>query len=138
MRTIGLCVLLLVLARAHAYEERLRGTLEKTAKPGACAQLTDALNETYYVLKTTESENLCAPLYGQKVLLTGIVEKRVGDADYFLNLKAAEAYRPESDQEKPPARPNPGNTAPLPPPPTPPADPGEAKKTATPEQAKTE
>jgi hypothetical protein len=80
---------------SRAAEEHIRGVLEKTVKAGACAQATDALNDTYYVVKTAESEKMCNELMGKRVVLTGVVEQRAGDPAYYLNLKAAEPYQPK-------------------------------------------
>ncbi|MBE7464520.1 MAG: hypothetical protein HS116_13660 [Planctomycetes bacterium] len=115
-----------------AVEERMLGTLEKTAKPGACAQITDALSEIYYIIKTPESERACRELMGHKVALVGVVEKRAGDDDYYFSLKSVEAYRLENEREPPPtARPGQG-TLPLPPPSPDPAPPPAEAKTANP------
>ena len=118
-------LLLLVLAgwRTHAVEERIRGVLEKTANPNASAQITDALNDVYFVIKTVESEKACAPLIGQRVVLTGTVEERADDRQLYLTLKHAEAYQPKQP-EKPDDAPK--STPLQPPAPTPP--PGDAKK----------
>ena len=96
---------------SHAAEEKIRGVLEKTVKPGACAQITDALSDVYYIAKTDESEKAVAAFVGktQKVVITGTVESKEGDAALFFNLKSAEAYTPKM----PPAAPAPA-TLPLP------------------------
>ena len=91
-------------AVTHAVEEHLRGTLEHTAKVGACAQMTDALKETYYVLNTPEAQKACADLFGKKALLTGVVEQRVGDQDYYIKLIKLEPWEPTA----------PGGTLPRP------------------------
>lgn len=94
-----LCLVLLAGAIAsHATEETIRGTLETTAKPGATAQITDALKEIYYVVKTPEAEKACAGMIGRKVVLVGIVEQRTGDADYFFKLRSVEALHPKGEQ----------------------------------------
>jgi hypothetical protein len=82
-------------AAAPAADETIRGVLEKTAKPGACAQITDALSEVYYVARTAEAEQLIAPFVGKniKVAITGTVETR--DEIYFFNLKSIEKYAKE-------------------------------------------
>jgi len=92
---------------AGAAEEKIRGLLEKTIRPGACAQITDVLNDVYYVVKTDEAENAVAPFIGkgQKVVITGTVENREGDPGLYFDLKSAEAYVPKSvstDQKKSP------------------------------------
>jgi hypothetical protein len=99
---------------SRAADEHIRGVLEKTVKAGACVQVTDALNETYYVVKTAESEKLCNELLGKRVVLTGVVEERAGDPAYYLNLKAAEPYQPKLPPKPAEAA---GTSAPLPPPP---------------------
>ncbi len=86
-------------ARAEGVEERIRGVLEKTARPNACAQITDALNDIYYVVKTVASEKSCAPLIGRRVVLSGTVEERGEARVYFLTLKRAEAYRPKQSKQ---------------------------------------
>ncbi len=90
---------------ALSAEEKIRGVLEKTAKPGACAQITDALSDIYYINKTDEAEKAVANFVGktQKVVITGTVEVKEGDASLFFNLKSAEAYSPKM----PPAPPAP-------------------------------
>jgi hypothetical protein len=118
---------------AQGTEERIRGVLEKTANPNASAQITDALNDVYYVVKTIESEKACNSLIGQRVVLTGTVEERADDRLLYLTLKQAEVYQPKQP-EKPADTPI---STPLPPPtatppaptpaPVPPA--GETKKT---------
>jgi hypothetical protein len=85
--------------------------LEKTAKPNACAQITDALNDVYYVVKTVASEKACAPLIGRRVVLTGTVEERGEARVYFLTLKRAEVYQPK----KPDQQTGTSSTVPLPP-----------------------
>jgi hypothetical protein len=85
--------------------------LEKTVKAGACAQVTDALNEIYYVVKTAESEKQCNELMGKRVVLTGTVEQRAGDPAYYLNVKASELYQPKLPAKPAEATPQ----APLPP-----------------------
>ena len=118
-RGVHLAALLLAclpgLAAARAADEHIRGVLEKTVKPGACAQITDALKEIYYVVKNDEAEKACAELMGKRVVLTGVVEQRQGDAAYFLSLRKAEPYQP-----KLPEAPQPGDSPsspslPLPP-----------------------
>ncbi|MCK6473663.1 MAG: hypothetical protein L6R28_18210 [Planctomycetes bacterium] len=83
---------------ARATEETIRGTLETTAKAGATAQITDAMKEIYYVVKTPEAEKACAGMIGRKVALVGIVEQRTGDADYFFKLRTVEELKPKGEQ----------------------------------------
>lgn len=99
-------------ARTEGVEERIRGVLEKTAKPNACAQITDALNDVYYVVKTVESEKACAPLIGRRVVLTGTVEERGEAQVYFLTLKRAELYQPKQPERSTDT----SSSVPLPPP----------------------
>ena len=56
--------------------EKIRGVLEKTVKPGACAQITDALSEIYYVVKSDEAEKAIEKYVGknEKVEISGTVE----------------------------------------------------------------
>jgi len=89
----------------HSAEEKIRGVLEKTAKPGACAQITDALSDIYYINKTDEAEKAVANFVGktQKVVITGTVESKEGDSSLFFNLKSAEAYTPKMPPAPPAA-----------------------------------
>lgn len=84
---------LLLAGAAHGVDEHIRGVLEKTARTDACAQITDALNEIYYVAKGDAAEKMCAELMGKRVVLTGTVEQHAGDTAYYLVLKKAEAYQ---------------------------------------------
>ncbi|MBI3830834.1 MAG: hypothetical protein HY291_15040 [Planctomycetes bacterium] len=84
---------LLLTGPAHGVDEHIRGVLEKTARTDACAQITDALNEIYYVAKGDAAEKMCADLLGKRVVLTGTVEQHAGDTAYYLVLKKAEAYQ---------------------------------------------
>lgn len=116
MRTICVAVagaLLLTARLTGAAEEHIRGVLEKTGKEGACAQITDALNDIYYVVRTPEAQKLCEPLMGQRVMLTGVVEQKQGDTSYFLNLKSASPYQPKLPPGKPETT---APSVPLPPP----------------------
>jgi hypothetical protein len=109
---MGLILALVCVAfSSRAAEEKIRGVLEKTAKPGACAQITDALSDVYYINKTDEAEKAVASFVGktQKVVITGTVETKEGDASLFFNLKSAEAYTPKM----PPAPPAPATAAPA-------------------------
>ena len=101
---------------AQAADEHIRGVLEKTVKPGACAQITDALNEIYYVIKTEEAEKACVELMGKRVVLTGGVEQRQGDPAYFLNLHKAERYQPKLPEAPQPGESPSAPSLPLPPP----------------------
>lgn len=73
----------------HASEEKIRGVLEKTAKGDACAQLTDALNEIYYVSKSDAAEKMIAEYVGKnvKVQLTGTIENKPNEPYGYINLK---------------------------------------------------
>lgn len=84
-------------------EETIRGVLEKTVKPGACAQIKDSLNEWYYVIKTEESERLIAAFVGKnrRVVIVGVTEQREGDPAYYFNLKSAEEYVPAPAKKAP-------------------------------------
>lgn len=84
---------LLLTGPAHGIDEHIRGVLEKTARTDACAQITDALNEVYFVAKGDAAEKMCASLMGKRVVLTGTVEQHPGDPAYYLVLKKAEAYQ---------------------------------------------
>ena len=98
-----------------AAEEHIRGVLEKTAKSGASAQITDALNETYFVTKTPEGDKWCQDLMGKRVVLTGTVEQQTGDTAYFLRLTKAELFQPKMPPAPAPAAPS-TESGPLPPP----------------------
>ena len=104
-RTVAI-VLLGFCVSAWAGEEKIRGLLEKTTVSGACAQITDALADVYYVVKSDEAEKAVAQYLGkdQKVVVSGTVETKEGNPAYFFNLKSVEPYAPK-----------------LPPPPPPPA-----------------
>jgi len=91
----ALCAVLFTVAHASAVEERIRGVLEKTAKPSALAQITDALKETYYVAKSDNAEKLCKDLMGKRVVIAGTVEQRPGEADFILIVTKAEEYIPQ-------------------------------------------
>lgn len=86
-----------------AADETIRGVLEKTVKPGACAQIKDALNEWYFIIKTEESEKLIAPFVGKnkRVVIVGTQEQREGDPAYYFNLKSAEEYVPPPPKKDP-------------------------------------
>jgi hypothetical protein len=95
MRFFAVAAALMALClTVKASEEKIRGVLEKTAKPGACAQITDALADVYYVSKTEEAEKAVAKYVGknERVVLSGTVEQKEGDPAFFLNLKAVEPY----------------------------------------------
>lgn len=124
MRMCLILALICATFTARSAEEKIRGVLEKTAKPGACAQITDALSDVYYINKTDEAEKAIANFVGktQKVVITGTVETKEGDASLYFNLKTAEAYTPKM----PPAPPAPAAATPVP----------EEKKDAKPEEKK--
>jgi len=131
--SIAACAILLATAHASAVEERIRGVLEKTAKPNAIAQITDALKETYYIAKSENAEKLCKDLMGKRVVVTGTVEQRPGDHDFILIVTKAEEYTPQLPTAPPEGggkKEAPAGTgdAPLPLP---------AEKSKTPEPAKT-
>ncbi|MCW8129049.1 MAG: hypothetical protein KIS92_01575 [Planctomycetota bacterium] len=142
-RLLALVMLAAILAgTAHGVEERIRGVLEKTARPDACAQIKDALNETYYISKSEPAEKMIAELMGKRVLITGIVEQHPGDPAYYFVLKKAEPYaaklpaapkttdgKTESPLPLPPLESKP-LPLPLPKEEKPAAAPDEAKKTA--------
>jgi len=123
MRGLFLILALLVPSAPGAFgvEEHVQGVLEKTVREGACAQLTDVLNDVYYVLKTPEAERALADLIGKKVVITGVVEQRGNDPAYYLSFRSATLYQPKS-ATKPPDT----GSGPLPPP-TPSAAPDEKK-----------
>ena len=77
-----------------AAEEKIRGVLEKTVKAGACAQITDALAETYYITKSDEAEKMVAEYVGKnlKVVITGTVDSKEGDPAFYFTLKSVEPY----------------------------------------------
>ncbi|MGD0090736.1 MAG: Ig domain-containing protein [Planctomycetota bacterium] len=102
-RTLGI-VLLGFCVSAWAGEEKIRGLLEKTTHPGACAQITDALADVYYIVKSDEAEKAVAKYAGktEKVVVAGTVETKEGDPAYFLNLKSVEPYAPKLPPPPPP------------------------------------
>ncbi len=125
MRGIMAVILGLSLCVAgRAAEEKIRGVLEKTTKAGACAQITDALAEIYYISKTDESEKAIAEYVGKnvKVVISGTVEAKEGDPSYFFALKTVEKYAPKlppAPEKKAEAKPPENKPAPtLPPDPT--------------------
>lgn len=128
-------VVLLLSTGVFSAEEKIRGVLEKTVKPGACAQITDALAEVYYINKTDEAEKLVANFVGknEKVVVTGTVEQKENDPAYYLALKAVEPYAPKLPPA-PPAAPAPEAkkddkaAPPAQPAPAPPAAPADQKK----------
>src|SRR4051812_42891912 len=96
-KAILFLVVLLGAVRLNAADEKfekIRGVLEKTTKPGAVAQITDALAEIYYVAKSDEAEKAVAKFLGkpEKVVVTGKVESKEGDPAYFINVKSVEPY----------------------------------------------
>jgi hypothetical protein len=96
-RLLAFAFVLGLAATVRGGEEKIRGLLEKTVKPGACAQITDALAETYYINKTDEAEKLVASFVGknEKVVITGVVEQKEGDPSYYFVLKSVEPYAPK-------------------------------------------
>lgn len=113
MRQIMLIVSLVVLSSgAFAAEEKIRGVLEKTVKPGACAQITDALAEVYFITKSDEAEKLVATYVGknEKVVVTGTVEQKENDPAFYFTLKTVEPYAPKMPPA--PAAPAPAPTEP--------------------------
>jgi len=125
--TLVLALVALKAGRLHAGEEKIRGMLEKTAKPDSSAQITDALNDIYYLEKNDATEKLVAGFIGknQKVVVTGTVESKPNDTHFFINVKAVEAFTPKLPPAPPP-----------PPPPPPPA--AEKKDEPKPEAKKDE
>jgi hypothetical protein len=103
---LGLCAAGSAWAAAPA-DERIRGVLEKTVRPGACAQIRDALQETYYILKNEETEKKIAPYVGRNatVVITGTAETREGDPSQYFALKTV-APAPQNANAK--ALPEPG------------------------------
>ena len=98
MKPLFCLALLAITFQAYALEETIRGVLEKSVKPGANAQIKDALGEYYYVIKTDESEKLIAPFAGKnkKVVVVGTAEQREGDPVFYFNLKSIEEYIPKT------------------------------------------
>lgn len=96
-----------------AVEEHIIGVLETTVKPGACAQIKDALKETYYIVKTDESDKACKALIGKRVEVFGVVEERAGDPSYFFHLRRSQEYRP-SDKKTKKVQPTTNISVPLP------------------------
>lgn len=96
MMRVWVVLLGLVLASGSSFalEETIRGVLEKSVKPGANAQIKDALGEYYYIIKTDESEKLIAAFAGKnkKVVIVGTAEQREGDPAFYFNLRTIEEY----------------------------------------------
>ena len=116
-------VLFAAMFGARSAEEKIRGILEKTSKGGACAQITDALSEIYYINKTDDAEKAIEKFVGknERVLISGTVESKEGDPSYFFALKSVEPYTPKLPPAPPavaaPAAPAPVEpVAPLQPP----------------------
>lgn len=88
---------LVLVQRAGAGEETIRGMLEKTSRPGACAQIADALAEVYYINKTDAAEKLIADYVGKnvRVVITGSVEQKENDPAYYFALKSVEKHTPK-------------------------------------------
>jgi hypothetical protein len=112
MRVCLIALLLCVSLKIGAAEEKIRGVLEKTTKAGACAQITDALNDIYYVSKTDEAEKAIADFVGKniRVVIAGTVEQKEGDPAFFFSLKTVQKYEPKMpeakvDEKKPDAAP---------------------------------
>ena len=86
---------------AFGAEERIRGVLEKTARPDACAQITDVLDETYYVNKSDATERMIAKFLGRNipVVVTGTVENKPGTQGLYFNLKSVEQYTPPEKKD---------------------------------------
>ena len=95
------CLFLLLSFPAISAEERIRGILEKTARPDACAQITDALDDTYYVAKSVAAEKLIAAFVGRNtvVVVTGTVAHKPGGLGVTLELKSVEKFVPAAVKE---------------------------------------
>jgi len=85
-------------------EEKGGGLLEKTAKPDACAQIVDALNELYYLEKADATEKMIAGFIGknQKVVVTGTIAAKPNESIPFISVKSVEAYTPKMPPAPPP------------------------------------
>ena len=99
---------------AVAGEEKFRGILEKTDKPEASAQITDALNEIYYVSKSDATEKMIADYIGknQRVVVTGTIETKPNTQLQYISAKLVEAYAPKLPPAPPPPPPPPAVTTP--------------------------
>ena len=100
------CAVVLCFASPGA-EEKVRGLLEKTAKPDACAQIVDALNEQYYLEKADATEKMIASFIGknQKVVVTGTIAAKPNESIPFISVKSVEAYTPKMPPAPPPVVP---------------------------------
>ena len=96
MRVFALALPIVLAIKAGAAEETIRGVLEKTVRPGACAQIADALSEIYYIDRTDRAAQLVAPFVGKniKLVITGVVEKHEGDNAYYFALKTVKRLEP--------------------------------------------
>jgi FKBP-type peptidyl-prolyl cis-trans isomerase FklB len=105
MQKAALWFLLFYCAAASATDVTVVGTLEKTDRPGACAQLTDAASDVYYITQTGAAAALLAPFIDNKIkaALTGEVKTQEGAPPLrFLEVKKAEKY--ESKMPPPPTQ----------------------------------
>jgi hypothetical protein len=77
---------------AQSAEETIYGILEKTTRAGASAQITDTLNETYYITKSDVTDKLIADFVGKniRVVITGVAERKEGDTSWYFNLKTVQ------------------------------------------------
>ena len=106
MRRAAVIVFLVfcVVARTGAAgEEKIRGLLEKTVQAGACAQITDALGDKYFIVKTDQAEKDTANYVGKAgpVVIAGTVETREGAPALYFNLKSVEPYTPKMPSPPP-------------------------------------
>ena len=113
----GMLILAFAVPRmAMCAEERIRGVLESTTRAGTCAQITDALKEVYYVLKTPDAEKMCKEWLGKKVVVTGHVEQRPNDSTYYINATTIELSQSKQAVNTKPVEPSKESSSPLPPP----------------------
>jgi hypothetical protein len=98
MRILVIAAIVLSIFSSRGAEEKIRGILEKTVKPNACAQITDALNDVYYISKTDEAEKAVANFVGKniKVVVIGSVDAKEGNPTNYLSLKSVEPYAPKT------------------------------------------
>ncbi len=90
MRWLVLNTLFFLTLSLQAADEHIWGVLEKTVKPGACAQIQDTLGDTYYILRSDEAERVIAPYLGKsiRVQIVGNSEIKDGDTARYFVLKS--------------------------------------------------
>ena len=96
MPRASLLLLWMLAFSACGAEERIRGILEKTARPDACAQIIDALDDIYYIAKSDAAEKMIAAFVGRNivVVVTGNAAGKPAAQGLMLELKSVAKYVP--------------------------------------------